>query len=501
MSPGKKSADQLKAVLGAVSGIGDVNTTGKEELPTIIQCPLNYSMSDEKGEPLSGGEANGKIDAESLTVVPKLGEPLLVSLREISVLNAADYRLNITLSSLEQLSFFNLGHRYEDFVRELVHARNEVLLTDMLMYEKVLKKGVKATYSFFEGEQTAGNGPCEVRVYETGLVLLPETADPIRLPFSYVSGVADQDYRLTLATEQGRKLILSMMGREFDPLKKSIGDAMNALSLKAQATFKELVPLADPSMVRKASRYIRDGRAAMKRDLDAVSPQIWPDMEKKLAEAGVSEEYQFLKSVGQADRMCIGVKKGLPDDPTAEYVWYLVPAYDEGGKSGNALIMEAVSVSQDTNESVEAEAEQSPPEAEAAGQDSSAEAPASADAQKAIGKATYVFRIVSRNAYGSMCKADLDRATDEAIRNINDCMIAINFRREPIYISDEKLRESANLQYLYSVQRLPELRYLRDRYIGRIPHSGKDRWKKDLADILSFNAREQDDAAKWTKGR
>lgn len=466
-----------------------------EELPTIIEAQLNYSMTDEKGEPLAGGEASGMLNAESLSVFPKLGETLLLSLREITGLNAADYRLEIVLSSGEKLAFFNLGRRFDDFVRELVKARNEVLLKDMLMQEKVLKQNVKATYSFFEGEQLARTGPCEVRVYETGLLVLPETSDPFRLPFSYVSGVQDLDYRLTLTTEQGRKLVLSMLGREFDPLKKALGDAMNALSLKAQATFKELVPLADPAMVRKASRYVRDGRAAMKKDLDAVSPMIWPDMEKKLQAAGVFEEYSYLKTVGQADRMCIGVKKGLPADPNVEYVWYLTPVYGEGGKPGNALIMEAVSVTPgETPEEAEPEAAEAEAPAEPA-----PEAEENADEQKSIGKATYVFRIVGRKDYPGMSKADLDLAAEQAVRTLNDCMIAINFRREPIFLSDDKLREPANLQYLYSVQRLPELRYLRERFVGRVAHSGKEKWKKDLSALLAFNVGTADDSVRWTK--
>ncbi|CAJ36591.1 hypothetical protein [Methanocella arvoryzae] len=466
-------------------GMADDNA---EALPTIIECSqLNYSMADEKGEPLAGGEASASINAESLSVSPRMGEPLLLSLREITALNAADYRLEIVLSSGEKLAFFNLGRRFDDFVRELVKARNEILLKDMLMEEKVLKQSVKGTYSLSEGEQVSRSGPCEVRVYETGLLVLPEASDPFRLPFSFISSAQAQDYRLTVTTERGQTLVLSMLGREFDPLTRALNDAMNALSLKAQATFKELVPLADSSMVRKAARHAKDGRAAMKKDLDAVSPRIWPEMEKKLEAAGVFEEYRYLKSIGQADRMCIGVKKGLPADPNVEYVWYLTPVYGEGGKPGNALIMEAVSIAPG-----ETPEEEEPAEPEA-------EEEVTEDGQKSIGKATYVFRIVSRKDYPGMSKADLDRAAEEAVRTLNDCMIAINFRREPIFLSDEKLREPANLQYLYSVQRLPELRYLRERFVGRVAHAGKEKWKKDLSALLAFNVGTADDSVRWSK--
>ena len=44
-----------------------------------------------------------------------------------------------------------------------------------------MKKGVRATYSLSEGEQAIGTGQCEVRVLETGLLVLPDTSDPVRL--------------------------------------------------------------------------------------------------------------------------------------------------------------------------------------------------------------------------------------------------------------------------------------------------------------------------------
>ncbi len=64
------------------------------------------------------------------------------------------------------------------------------------------------------------------------------------------------------------------------------------------------------------------------------------------------------------------------------------------------------------------------------------------------GKATYFFRIVSRKDYPNFKSLeDLHRGVDNFIKRINRCMLAINFRREPIYLPDERLEEPQYQKY------------------------------------------------------
>jgi flavin-binding protein dodecin len=186
--------------------------------------------------------------------------------------------------------------------------------------------------------------------------------------------------------------------------------------------------------------------------------------------------------------MCLGYKKGLVEGD--EYLWFLAPVYGAGGSPGNAIVMEATRVNRDADAPAEAaEASGASPEGE--------EAPVTGGGE---GKATYVFRIVSRGDYPGMSAEALDAATDKAIRRINDCMQAINFRREPIYLSDETLRQPANTHYLFSVQRLPELRELRALFVGRVIHASAEQWQKDLQAALKFNVEAKGDGARWAKG-
>ena len=78
-------------------------------------------------------------------------------------------------------------------------------------------------------------------------------------------------------------------------------------------------------------------------------------------------------------------------------------------------------------------------------------------------------------------------------------MIDINFRREPIYLSDDSLDSPKYTQYRFAVATIPLLRILRSLFIGRVIHSSFDQWKNDVTDLLDLNAYIKDDSAKWNK--
>ena len=82
---------------------------------------------------------------------------------------------------------------------------------------------------------------------------------------------------------------------------------------------------------------------------------------------------------------------------------------------------------------------------------------------------------------------------------LNRCMIEINFRREPIYFTDDQLSDPKFIHYKYAVQEIPSLQTLRDLFIGRVMHYNVDQWKSDVAALLKFNIDEKNDNIRWDK--
>jgi len=78
-------------------------------------------------------------------------------------------------------------------------------------------------------------------------------------------------------------------------------------------------------------------------------------------------------------------------------------------------------------------------------------------------------------------------------------MLTTNFRREPIYLSDEKLIEPQYTRYRFAIQKLSALQTLRRLFIGRVIHSSLEQWKQDVAELLKFNVTTLDDSVRWAK--
>lgn len=432
----------------------------------ILECSASYSLSDDTGLITAKDDVRVRLGEDNLSVLPKFGEPLFLALRDILEISEDDYKIHLNLTSKEKLTIFNLGYKYEDFLRILSRLRNEILLKDMLMQETLRKSGVESEFVHFEENgQELQKGKCEPRLYETALVIIPEKGELIRIPYSDILEIQVEDFQLAITTDFGEKLVFSRMGKHFDPFTKTLSDLMNELSLKVQSSLKELLPEADPSVIRRVARFMKEGKAAKRSDLESISPDLWVELEKKLEAAGIKEEYDFLKSLSQKEKMCIGLKRGLLGDLTGEYIWFLIPVYSTNPQQpGNAVAMEAIS-------------------------------------GEGRGKATYFFRIVSRKDYPNFKSIDeLHREADNFIKRINRCMLAINFRREPIYLPDERLEEPQYQKYKFAIAKIPALRQLRQLFIGRVIHSSPEQWKNDVMDLLKFNVSTMDDAVRRTKG-
>ena len=429
---------------------------------------MNYLLVDDKGAEIEAGESVGRLEKEKVTILPKSGPALAVPYRDILDIEEKDYRINLALSSKEKLVLFYLGYRYDDFLHMLMKLRNEVLLKDLLMHETLKKKeDVEAEFSYFDEDGKEKNrGDCKARLYETGLVVIPLRSEIFRIPYSDILEVKEEDYALIITTDFGERLILSKMGWQLDPFKKMLTTINNELQSKVLALLQELFPDENPLQLRKIAQFMKEGKAACRSNIESVSPDLWLQLEKRLESAGIKEQYDFLKSLSQQKKACIGLKRGLLGDLTGEYMWFFIPIYSTNPKEpGNAIAMEAAS-------------------------------------EESGGKATYFFRVVSRGDYPNFKNVeDLHVEVDKFIKRMSRCMLDINFRREPIYLPDERLEEPRHIRYRFAVQKLSSLRVLRSHFIGRVIHTSPEQWKNDVIDLLKFNVTTQDDSVKWKRGK
>ena len=439
----------------------------EKEPPKAIACSFKYILRESGGvDAESQGEAEAVLTEEDISLAPRHGEALLISLRDIEKISPGDYRLELLLSSGEALILYHLGYLFDDFRRELTRLRHEMLSKDLLMQECLRKAGQEAECALStESGAIVFEGKAEPRLYETGLVIFPSEADPFRLPYSSIDSIEEKDYTLTLNTDSGETLVLSRMGRGFEPFREALSQVMNELILKVQSSLQEMLPGAGPAVIRKAARLMKEGKAARRGDLEALSPELWTNLEQRLEAVGIRHEYEFLSALSRREMCCIGMKRGLLGDLTGEYIWFLIPIYSlDAAKPGNVMAMEAAS---------------------AAGG----------------GRATYFFRLTGREDYAKFSDSEtLDHTVEAMITQVNRCMLAINFRREPIYLPEEKLEEARYQKYRLAIRKIPALQELRRLFIGRVFHRSPEQWEQDVLELLEFNVSAATDDLKWSRG-
>ncbi len=409
-----------------------------EEEKSLLECSMNYLLLQENGEQAASGNGKGAISKEYLTVLPKFGDILPFHLRIIKEIRTEDYRITLPLFSKETIILSNLGYCFEDFQRVLRDTRNEVIIKDLLMNETVKKPDINMEFAYYDekgNEKQKGAG--KVRLYETGLVVLPQNGEFLRLPYSDVVNVSEETYSIKIGTELGGQLVFQKMGSEFSPFVKAFSDIIHELQNKAVSSIKALYPGIDPISLRKIAALMKEGKAAKRTDIEAVNSRMWQEMEKKIAEVGMGDSYNFLKEMGRQEKAAIGFKRGLMGNLTGEYIWFLIPIYGSSEKGyGNAIVMEA---GENTNTVKTAE---KPVDAAATGKPAGMEAlttlmsgtlksreetppaewSAEATGEESTGKATYFFRIVGRNAYPTFkIPEQLDAETDKVIKTVNRC--------------------------------------------------------------------------------
>lgn len=225
-----------------------------------------------------------------------------------------------------------------------------------------------------------------------------------------------------VSSEPYRFTITDIMGRRY--VLQKLGFSTDNFLREFKAREAELVKqtkekLGGIAPVSDAlARLMMEGLVVPMARIRAVSAPFADALECKLTEQ-IPQEYGYLKSVSAA--IAVGIKRGLMGTLTGESIILLAPA-------GNKAIMESLGET---------------------------------------AAATYVF--------------DMGDAQWEAfLPAFNESMLAVNFRREPIYMSDETLSSDKHEAYRNAIVRCPSLGKLRSQFLGRVTHSGFDAWKRSL---------------------
>lgn len=376
------------------------------------------------GAPAGEGTCRFEFDEKSFTLLPQNDKALSVDLGDIDWLGIADYQISAGLCTGETLTLSHLGKIYTECCETLRSAWSERLVWALLLSELPL-------VDTFRG--SVGQAPCEVRVYEGTLAVLPDRAAPFHVRLSDIDSVAFQADSWEIAVTARRGVItFGKLAKRSDLFRNTLEEALANLRARSAAALRELFPMLTAASSQKLSAAWRAECLASCACLDSIDRRIWP----ALLERAVSEEQRpyagHLASLSRPDLVHASFKRvmeateapaGEAGEPFAFCFFYPVPP--------NLVAQEVTS-----------------------------------DA----GHATYWFQ-------GS--------TTPAALEELNTALALLNYRRQPIYLSEAAIQSHPQYsRYAVALRRVPELRAVRQRFRGRAIHSSLESWKKQVSEIV-----------------
>jgi len=96
------------------------------------------------------------------------------------------------------------------------------------------------------------------------------------------------------------------------------------------------------------------------------------------------------------------------------------------------------------------------------------------------GHATYVFRLMEPERFAALAADAVEAEVAAAVARLNRALLSLNFRREPIYTSDEQIQEGPFGRYRVALRKLDYLQWARKAFLGRALHTDPAAWRSQL---------------------
>jgi hypothetical protein len=441
----------------------------------------------------AGGAAGEAVPAsvdvgeDTLSIVPDRGDPVTLAYIDVDDLFDDDHTLRVTDFAGRRYDLSMLGKAYGQVLADVRRLRDDLLQHDLLL------TGVELQDTF-PAQESSGGGPpvaCEVRLFEDLLVVVPERGVMWGLPYSFVEDVRFDEarYATQVVTDDGEQHVFGMMGKRSQEFTDELGRLLDGLAARTGRTLLALMPGLEPAALSRLAARMRDGRAVQQRDVDMVAPGAWPRLvDAVMGTPELRATFDHLSSMCPPGWAALGVKAVLTEDES-----------DAGGDDDSP-----VGLPTQPDASPPTANDEEPEGVAGVGEDETGRdrtimwfftpltadgRPVNAVAQEITsekGHATYVFRLMAPARFEearAAGEAAVGGAVAAGVARLNRALLTLNLRREPIYLSDERIATSRYAKYRVALRKLDYLRWTREAFLGRAIHNAT--WEQQVRDLLA----------------
>jgi hypothetical protein len=222
-----------------------------------------YRIFSSVGAELESGNADASVSNGTLVITSPGRASLRVPFGQITtIVEPQQYSIGVTLADGTAIELSRLGAMRTQLLAELREGRAGA--------------AAQASGAVGDGDTfraTARGVSVEVHVFEDALLVVADGAAE-RIGFSFVSGVATENYSVTVTLAGSSQLALSQLGRRTEELAALLNERLSQAGGRTAAFLGSLLPGLDPMAQRATAGLLRDGVAVPARALDAIHPEI-----------------------------------------------------------------------------------------------------------------------------------------------------------------------------------------------------------------------------------
>jgi hypothetical protein len=438
------------------------------------------------------GPCRAQYDAETFTLTPESGAPLACDLGDFDAITAADWEIRLPLYTGSTIVLRQFGKVYETLSHDLLEAYRQRTIQCLLLEDMEELTRFNGNFELTAGNAEPRSGAAELRLYKSNLAVLPIASQGFQWRLADIDSARfDADAYQAILQAGPDILKVSKLAKRTDEFVSRVKDAVSSLATASAQALHAAFPFLNPDQLQSAPTVLREGRSAPVAKLAAISQKFPSALAANAVDKDLKPYYDDLLSRTAKDSLYAGFKLIRPEDDAA------APGDEAGAASADSSDPNADASATDGANDGEAapDADNAGPQtlywfffplAAKAGSTEPANIVAW-EASSRAGRATYFFRLVDPAQTGQLRDpATAAAALETSLRRLNRVLGLVNFRRRPIYLSDDELERDPRFhRYAIAARRLPEVREVRASFLGRAIHSSFVAWREQVTTILA----------------
>jgi hypothetical protein len=427
----------------------------------------NFQYAPSSGGATQDGACRVQFDEQNFTLTPAAGVPIAFDLGDLDAVVSANYEVRLPLYTGSTIVLRQFAKAYENLVEELLDAYRKRAVQCLLLEDLQEVERFNGNFAL----QGGASGIAEFRLYKSNLAVLPTNSQSFQWRLADVDSVRFDESSYEVVLDSGSdQLRVSKLAKRSEEFRAKVQEAMSALSTQSAQALHSKFPFLNPDQLQATASLLREGRAESVAKLDTIQPKFSAALTGNAVDKNLKPYFDELLKRTAAGQLYAGFK--------------LIRAEAEGAQPSEGDVAEADEDASDA------------PDADSAGpdtlywfffpiaqKDGSVANLVGWEASSASGRATYFFRLMNPAKSSELRDTNL---RDAALQRLNRVLGMLNFRRRPIYLSDDELQTDPRFhRYAIAARRMPEVREVRANFVGRAIHSSLEAWQAQVAAILA----------------